>query len=140
MIIVIDSNIFMSALIKDSLTRKLMVECSQRLLFPEIIFDEMRKHKNEIIKKSKLTKEEYEKLISKLLSYVEIIPLETIRQFRWEAKKIMEHIDPNDVLFIATALAYESAYIWSDDKHFQQQDKINIFTTSEMIHLFLDKH
>ena len=53
-----------------------------------------------------------------------------------EAKKIMEHIDPEDVTFIATALCQNNAVIWSDDKHFKKQDKIPNLKTCDMINLF----
>ena len=39
--IVLDSNVFFSALIKDSLTRKLILEYDDLFLFPEIILEEM---------------------------------------------------------------------------------------------------
>jgi len=42
----------------------------------------------------------------------------------------MGHIDENDVVFIATALAFNCS-IWSDDKHFQKQNRVKIFKTSE---------
>ena len=56
---------------------------------------------------------------------------ETIFQ---KAKYLMHHIDPDDIIFIATALAFD-ATIWSDDMHFQEQNSIRIFTTKEMIKL-----
>ena len=52
--IVIDTNIFISALIKDGLTRKLIVESEHNLLFPEFELDEIKNHKSYIIKKSGL--------------------------------------------------------------------------------------
>ena len=42
----------------------------------------------------------------------------------------MEKIDKEDVIFIATALAY-NATIWSDDTDFQKQNKIKILTTKK---------
>jgi len=44
MSIVLDANILFSALIKDSLTRKIILEYDGLFLFPEIIFEEMKKH------------------------------------------------------------------------------------------------
>lgn len=70
MIIVLDTNIFISAIVRDSTTRRLMLESNQILLFPENIFQEIREHKEEILEKSGLAKEEYGKLLAKILKYV----------------------------------------------------------------------
>ena len=44
----------------------------------------------------------------------------------------MEKIDPTDTIFIAAALS-KNAAIWSNDKDFQKQNKIDVFTTKDMI-------
>ena len=49
-----------------------------------------------------------------------------------EAEKIMDHIDKDDTPFIAAALATNSI-IWSDDKHFEKQNKIKILKTKDLI-------
>jgi predicted nucleic acid-binding protein len=49
--IVIDSNILFSALIKDSLTRRIILDYDKTFLFPEFIFEEIQKHKEELLKK-----------------------------------------------------------------------------------------
>src|SRR3989304_4430438 len=113
--IVVDTNSFISALCKDSTSRRLIINSQQNFLFPEFEFDEIEKHKLEILEKSGLSKEEFEILLGNLLKYVKVI-------------KTKE----DDVLFIATALAYD-ATIWSDDKHFQQQKKVKILTTKDMM-------
>ena len=43
--IIIDSNVLFSALIKDSVTRKIILEYGDFFLFPEFIFEEMEKHR-----------------------------------------------------------------------------------------------
>ena len=49
--IVIDSNILFSALVKDALTRKLILEYKESFLFPSFIFEELEKHKDELRRK-----------------------------------------------------------------------------------------
>ena len=48
----------------------------------------------------------------------------------------MGHIDKDDVIFIATALAFNCP-IWSEDKHFQKQNIVKIFKTSK-VYSFID--
>ena len=131
--IVIDTNIFISALIKDSITRDLIVNSEDNLIFPEFELEEIEKHKQEILEKSGLSETEFESLLSQLLEYVTIIKTEEINNYREQALEIIGQIDENDIIFIATALAFD-ALIWSDDKHFKMQDKIKTLTTEDMIY------
>ncbi|MBT4136203.1 PIN domain-containing protein [archaeon] len=130
--IVIDTNIFISALIRDNLTRELIFNFKYNLLFPEFEFEEIFNHKKEILRKSKLTDYEFNILLLRLLKKVKIIRTKRIIENREEAKKIIEKIDPNDVIFIATALTFNCP-IWSDDKHFQKQNKVKVLTTKDII-------
>jgi predicted nucleic acid-binding protein len=130
--IVLDSNVLFSALIRDSLTRRLILEYEGSFLFPKYIFVELEKHIDEIFKKSQMTKEEFDKLLGLLLRKVLIVPDEALRDFKEEAVTIMENIDINDAVFVACALAYSNSVIWSDDKDFKKQLVILIMTTKQM--------
>jgi len=50
--IILDTNIFVSALLKYSLTRKIIIESKQTFLFPEIIFSELKRNEGELVFKS----------------------------------------------------------------------------------------
>lgn len=133
--IVIDTNVFISALIKDSSTRNLIVNLRHNLLFPEFEFEEIEKHRNEIIKKSGLSEKDFNILLLRLLNYVKIAPAHVIKERKKEANDIIEKIDREDVIFVAAALAF-NALIWSDDKHFKKQKIIRVLTTKDMIKMF----
>lgn len=130
--IVIDTNIFISALIKEGLTRDLITNSYHIFLFPEFELQEIENHKDEILKKSKLSRKDFYTLLFNLLKYVRIIRTERIIDYREEAYDIMGNIDKDDVQFIATALAFQCP-IWSDDKHFQQQKIVKVLTTKDML-------
>lgn len=78
MIIIVDSNIFISALIKDSFTRKTITQCKELLVMPEFFFHEFREHESEIKSKTKLNITEFNLLVRTLLKYIIIIPEELI--------------------------------------------------------------
>ena len=61
--IIIDSNPLFSALIKDSSTRRVILEYDGFFLFPSFIFEEMQKHKAELLKKSRMPEEDFDKLL-----------------------------------------------------------------------------
>ena len=133
MIIIVDTNILISALIKNAQTRKIMVTANEHFVLPEIALEEVRDHEATILKKSGLSKEEYNHLLTRLLNYVELIPIEKLKTHLQKACRIMEKIDIDDAAFIAAALAYTDAIIWSDDKHFKKQQQIKVFNTQEMM-------
>tara|TARA_Y100000310_G_scaffold345402_1_gene464544 strand:- start:52630 stop:53049 length:420 start_codon:yes stop_codon:yes gene_type:complete len=131
--VIIDSNILFSALIKNSVTRKLILESDQKFLFPSYIFIEMKKHQKLLLKKSKLVEKDFNELLRLLLTKVVIVPNEVLAKHKEMANQIVADIDPNDVLFFACALAFPNSIIWSDDKKLKNQTKIIIINTKEMI-------
>ncbi len=135
--IIIDSNILFSALIKDSITRQLILEYEDYFLFPEFIFEEMEKHKNLILKKSKMSEKDFNELLKIILNKVLIIPNEVLYPYKNNALKIVKDIDKNDVIFFACALAYTDSIIWSDDKNLKNQGEIKVLNTREIIEFIL---
>jgi predicted nucleic acid-binding protein len=136
--IVVDVNPILSALIKDSSSRKIIVNPKFEFHFPEPALQKIRKYKSYIIEKSGLSELEYLVMLYTLLNFITLVSTEKILQYWREAKEIMGHIDPEDVAFIAASLSNEKVPIWSDDAHFKKQNKIVIFTTKDLIDL-LDK-
>jgi len=130
--IVIDTNIFISALIKqDGLAREIIINSGENFLFPEYEFQEVYKYKEEISKKSGYSDIEFIQAISLLLNNMRIVKYEEIRDYYNESVEIMSKIDSKDIIFIATAFAL-NAIIWSDDAHFKMQNRIKCLTTKEM--------
>ena len=124
----------MSALIKDSLTREIIVNSNHNFLLPEFELEEIENHKEEIIQKSKLSKSDFYTLLFDLLRYVRIIRVGKIIKYKHKAYDIIGHIDKDDAQFIATSLAF-GCPIWTDDKDFQKQKTVKILTTKDMISL-----
>jgi len=137
--IIIDSNPLFSALIKVSITRRIILEYNSFFLFPSYIFIEMQKHKHELLEKSGMDEIGFNKLLQLILKKVVIIPNEVLIPYKKEAYEIIKNIDPDDVLFIACALAYPNSVIWSDDKKLKKQAKIKVLNTQEIIK-FLTKN
>jgi len=129
--IVVDTNRFISALIKEGTTRKIILGTKDTLLFPELEFQEIYDHKEYILQKSGLSEIEFNILLAGLLGKARIIKTDQIIDYKKEADDIMREIDPDDSIFIATALAFKCP-IWSEDKHFKQQNKVEIMTHKEM--------
>lgn len=134
--IVLDSNILFSALIKDSITRHLILEYEGYFLFPQYVFEELEKHKDYIQRKSRLSEGEFNDLLNIILQKVYIIPNDLLDKHRRKAQALVSHIDPDDSVFVACCLAYPGSILWSDDKKLKQITEIKVISTKEMIEKF----
>ena len=132
---VIDTNIFLSALIKDGLTREIIINSPFKLFIPEQELIEIKRYEELIINKSGINKGDLRDLIRKLLRYITIIRNDQIIKYKCKAEEIIGNIDEDDVPFIAAALSLNSS-IWSEDKHFQRQKEIKTLTTKEILRLY----
>lgn len=61
-----------------------------------------------------------------------VVPEHIIEHYMDEAKALMDKIDPKDTTFIAAALAAHAS-IWSEDKDFLQQTKVQIYSTKKLL-------
>lgn len=137
--VILDTNIVISALIKNSTTRKIIVGSNFDFYYPEESFLEIRKYKQLILEKSGMSESEFNELLSLLLTRITIVPLESIQTKLKEASEIFKKVDPDDFIFIATALSIENSIIWSNDSDFDRQDKIVNFKTKDIIDLLSEK-
>jgi len=129
--LVIDTNVIISAIIKSGLTRDIIISKTMKLLTPDYSLEEIEKYKEYICSKIGITKEDVEILINYIFENIEIVPLEDYKKDLNKAKEIMDKIDKDDTPFIAAALALNCG-VWSDDEHFQKQNKVKIFKTKDL--------
>lgn len=131
-ILVIDANILFSALIKNSVTAKLIFEEEIILYTSEFIVDEFLKYQNLILKKTSRTRNEFIQIMHMLKDIIKIIPKEEYSKFMEEAENISP--DEKDVLYFALALKLKCG-IWSNDKKLKTQDKVKIYSTEDIKNL-----
>lgn len=129
--LIVDTNILFSAIVKDSFTRKILTHLDVDLFTIDFSNDELRKYKDLMLKKSELDSDEFDRLIEKLLSRIQLIDDYPISLRMPEALTIMRDIDIKDSPFIAAALSVD-ADIWSDDNHFVKQDRVKIWKTIDL--------
>jgi len=132
MLLVTDANVFMSALIARERTLDLFFSEKLQLIAPDFIFTEINEHKEEILKKSGLSKEDFELFISLLATRIEIVLAEEFRSHLEEASKISP--DSDDVVYFALALKFDCS-IWSNDKRLKEQTTVKILTTEELLEM-----
>ena len=129
--LVVDANILFAALIKEGLTAELLISDKLQLFAPEFLFTEFTKYEELIIKKTHRSNEEFNQFLDLLKEQIIIIPKKEIIPFIDKAEKISP--DPKDTVYLALAFALKAS-IWSNDKRLKQnQEKIKIFSTVEII-------
>ena len=133
--LVVDANILLSALIADSTTRKLIVAGSDTLLAPAYIHEEVGRYVSVVVEKTGEDHETVSELAERLFVHITVVPHETVLDSLHEAARVMREIDPNDALYLATALERDTT-IWSDDTDFGKQDLVPVITTPEMVDRF----
>ncbi|MHA2112241.1 MAG: putative toxin-antitoxin system toxin component, PIN family [Candidatus Hodarchaeales archaeon] len=130
--LVIDTNIIISAIIREGLTRKMLLFPGIKLVTPEITFNEIENHIGIISTKSKLSKDDIQQILDVLNKNIETIP-----ESRWwthytKAEKLIGKKDPKDVPFIAVAFALTVDGIWSNDRDFDSQSLFKVWKTAEL--------
>ena len=130
--LVVDTNCFISALIRSGKSRELICSLGLSLCAPEELLEEVCAHKAEIIRKSGITKADFDILVSILLSNIEIVPEEEFGDLKEVAKSLVKH--PEDSPFMALAIS-KNIPIWSDDKALKEQPNVRVLSTTELINL-----
>lgn len=130
--LIIDANILIAAMIKDSTIREIILKSGHDFFAPEEVVKEVLKYVDVISKKSRLPRSENIRFLSILLDYVFLVPTQFFSGKIKKADKIIGDIDKGDVPYIALALSFPNHGIWTEDKHFQKQKKIKIWSTEDL--------
>jgi predicted nucleic acid-binding protein len=133
--LVVDANVVISALIADSKTRELIVTLDADLLTPEFVHDEIANYSALITEKSGMSPARVEQFVDLLFQYIETVPAHEFHPHIDSATAAMGDTDPDDVLYIACAVARDAA-VWSDDTDFEEQDLVETYSTSDVVDSF----
>ncbi len=133
--LVVDANVVISALIANSKTQELIVTLEPELLTPKFVHDEIGNYEDLIVEKSGMSSDRVQQFIDLLFQYIETVPASEFYPHIEEADETIGDTDPDDVLYVACALARD-ACVWSDDSDFDEQDLVRVLTTSKVIESF----
>lgn len=133
--LVVDANVFLSALIADSTTRELVVTLEPDLLTPETVETELAAYEDLITEKSGLSRSRVEQLQEILLRHVATRSVDECLSGMDDATEALGGTDPDDVPYLACAIAFDAG-IWSDDTDFERQSLVPHYTTAEVASQF----
>jgi predicted nucleic acid-binding protein len=132
--LVVNTNRIIAALVRDSVSRKILYHADFEFLGIRFSDVEVGRHKAFILEKAKISSEEFDEILAKITSRVVFLDDGLLLLRMEEAGRIMSHIDSDDTPFIAAALA-TGADIWSDDAHFTKQKRIKVWKTADLAKL-----
>ncbi len=132
--LIVDANAVVSLLIKPGKPLDLLLIEELELVAPALLFEEIDRNKDEIVQKSYLSKEEIEKFLCILRKIIKIVPEEDFLRFREQASQICP--DSKDMPYFALAL-YLHCPLWSNEKKLKEQRQVQVYSTHELIRLFV---
>jgi putative PIN family toxin of toxin-antitoxin system len=142
--LVVDTNIIFSALLKkNSRELDIIMRDDVEVFIPKFLMIEIFKHKERIIKISKLSEDEVLESLYLILKYCTILNDKDIsEEILKKSYQYVKEIDPKDVVFVAAALTLEAS-LWSGDKKLMnglKEKDINIFVQTKDLIEILKKH
>jgi predicted nucleic acid-binding protein len=130
--LVVDTNIVIAALLRDSVTRKILLHPLFSFYIPEYAFNEIERHENELLKKSGLTRHRFHELVNSLKKHLSIVPTEEFIGHYPDAHNAMKDIDETDAPFIALSLSFDNDGVWTNDAHFEKQYLVRVWSTADL--------
>ncbi|MDD3175834.1 MAG: PIN domain-containing protein [Candidatus Nanoarchaeia archaeon] len=129
--LVIDTNEIISALIRDNLTRKIILNSSFSFYSPDFVKVEIFNHKKLILRKSGLSEIEFNEVLNMLFENIQVVPIDKYHSFLEKARLEIDDVD--DVPFVALAMSENFDGVWTNDKHFNKVKVIKIYSTKDLI-------
>lgn len=134
MLVVIDANRFISALLSKGIVFEIFLlnRFSNKIRFisPELLFNEVGRNFGEIVKRSKLSLEELSEIFELMKKQIELVPFEEFNNFLESVKELSPH--EKDIQYFALAL-FNNCSIWSNEKAFKEQSKIKILSDRDLL-------
>ena len=134
MMLVLDNNILFSLMKPWSTASYLFSLIKAEFSAPEFTKSEFNKYKDLCLVKSKLSEQQFEIRQKEVEEDIEFIKVSEYEEFLEKATILLS--DPDDVDFLAAALS-KKATIWSNDPHLKQQSLVSVFTTEDLLKMFL---
>lgn len=121
--IVVDTNVIISALLKEGLTRKIIFLAPFDMYTVPFARLEIEKHKAELVDKSGLDDESFQYLLDLIFARIHIVEPGILEPFREKAIGVMDSVDFNDSPFLALAMALNCP-VWSNDEDLKKQNMV----------------
>jgi predicted nucleic acid-binding protein len=131
MIVVVDTNVVASAILRKSITQRILFNAAFRFYAPGFIWSEIAEHRKEFIEKTGYAEDEFNNAVYLAFSNLTIVPEEEYEKYRGEALSFSP--DKDDWPFLALAL-HLNAPLWSFDKKLREkQERVKVISVEELL-------
>ena len=132
--LILDSNSLFSIMNPKSVSSYLFASIKSDFIAPEFLKFELEEHKEECLIKSRLSEHEFKIRQTEVEESIKFFKPNEYEGFLEKARDTI--LDPDDIDFIALALSTNAA-IWSNDPHLKKQSLVPVFTTENLLDIFL---
>ncbi len=130
--IIADANILFSLVKKGSATEILVKNQGLKLISVDFVLEELENHTEVLLKKSGF--QSFNEVQTFLQKHVVFVKASALKKELREVANLVS--DETDLIYFALAKKYNFV-IWSNDKHFKEQDVFEVLTTKELIEVLL---
>ena len=136
--IIIDTNVLLSFLLTNGITRRIIAENPEVFITPEYCFEELWEHRDRWNKKDLPDSELYEVINDVKRLFVMAVPPDFYNPYISDGEKLTD--DKEDAPIIALALSVDNEGIWTyNTKHFRQEvfgESMRVLSTKDVIKLY----
>ena len=133
--LVIDANIAIAALLRDSTTRRILFHPLLELHSPAYLNDEIEEHWERLREIARLGKLAFKEAVKTVLEHITIHKEEDYSEKLVAAYQKMQAIDETESPYLALAQAIGADGIWSNDQHFHEQHEVVVFSTKDLFEI-----
>jgi len=119
-------------LIRPKNTSSLLFDAGLEIFAPGLLFIEIERNKNSIIRKAQLSEQEFYEFLRIVKRRIMTIEERDYKELRDKADAICP--DPKDIDYFALAL-YLNCPVWTNEKKLKEQSIIPIYATHELMEL-----
>lgn len=133
--LLLDNNSLFAIMNPYSVSAYLFASIRANFIAPDFIKSELEKYKEGCLLKSKLSEQEFEMRQTEVEESINFA-----KEFEYDEfleKAIKNLSDPKDSPYLALALSTNSV-IWSNDPHLIEQSLVRVFTTADLLKMFLE--
>lgn len=130
--LVIDSNRLVAGILKDSISRRIILNERFEFYSPDYLVVEVKKHEEYLARKGKLGPREFEIILDALLDNIILVRYRGFEDALEEAIEILKNVDITDAPFLAVGMALGLDGIWTEDKHFLEQNRLKVYGTEDL--------
>ncbi len=137
--LVIDANILFTYFWPGSALQQLLAR-EIHIYSPSFAIQEIKKHKKDIIQRTRNTDKTFQKLIKEMKLQIEFIPYSDYELFMAQVYAFIQHFPPpeqdkflKDADYLALALRQRCSLFWTNDFFLKKQKGVEIITTQDIL-------